>query len=176
MHLELLDIILLIILAYGLIRGAINGFLKQLAGLLGFIVGFILAKMLFQQLGMHLSPLFGGSHDTLANVISFFLIWLIVPLGFSLLASGLSKMMDSANLGFVNRFFGAILGLIKWLLILTLILNLYALADSDDEVIAKEKKESSFLYQPIINLGYQLFPYAKHAVDKVKNEVREPVA
>lgn len=176
MHLELLDIIIIVILGCGLVRGAMNGFLKQLAGLLGFVVGFILAKMLFQQLAMHLSPLFGGEHENLASIISFILIWLIVPLGFSLVASGLSKMMDSANLGFVNRAFGAVVGVAKWLLILTLLFNLYAWADPDDEIITKDTKESSFLYKPIINMGYQLLPYALRAVDKVKQEVHETKA
>lgn len=170
MHLELLDIIFLVILGYGLVRGAMDGFLKQLAGLLGFIVGFIVAKMLFQQLGMHLSPLFGLGHENLANIISFILIWLIIPLGLSLVASGLSKLMDIANLGFINRFFGAVVGVIKWTLVISLVLNFYTWADPHDELISKKNKESSFLFKPIYDVGHYVFMFG---LDVVKEELRE---
>lgn len=173
MHLELLDTILLIILGFGLVRGIMDGFLRQLAGLLGFIVGFILAKMLYQQLAVHVTPLFGDGHDTLADVISFILIWLVVPLGFSLIASGLSKIMDASSLGFINRFLGAALGVTKWVLILTLVLNVYAWADPKNEIISKSRKEASYLYKPILKVGAHYIPNALHQVDKVKEELEK---
>ena len=89
-----------------------KGSLKQLAVIVGLIAGLLLARALFGMLAEQLAPVLGTS-ITVAQILSFILVWVAVPLGCSLIASVLTKALEVINLGWLNRLFGALLGFIN---------------------------------------------------------------
>ena len=104
-----LDTIILVILGLGVLLGLLKGALKQLAGLLGLVVGLLAAKALYATVAQEV---FSRVTDnmTVAQMLSFLAIWVVVPLLFWVVACLLTKAMDAVCLGWVNRLLGGVLG------------------------------------------------------------------
>lgn len=109
---ETLDWIIVVVLALGAISGFLKGFLKQLASIIGLVAGLLVARALFAAVGEQLAVKVGTS-VTFGQILAFLLIGLVVPLGLSILASALTKIVDMVSLGFINRWLGAGLGTIN---------------------------------------------------------------
>ena len=106
---HVIDIIILVLIGIGVIQGLMKGSIKQLAQIVGFVAGLLLARGLFSTVAEQLAPALGTS-ITIAQILSFILIWVAVPIGCSLIASVLTKALDVINLGWLNRLAGAMLG------------------------------------------------------------------
>ena len=89
-----LDTIILVILGLGVLLGLLKGALKQLAGLLGLVVGLLAAKALYATVAQEV---FSRVTDnmTVAQMLSFLAIWVVVPLLFWVVACVLTKAMDA---------------------------------------------------------------------------------
>ena len=144
----MIDIIILAVLAIGLIRGFMRGLVRQLASLVGLVAGLLIARALYEGVGDYLSVQMGTSVG-LSQVIAFFLIWIAVPLVLSVVAFLLTKALQIIQLGFINRLLGAALGILKYALVLSLLLQLMAYIDPKSEMIPKETKSQSKLYNRI---------------------------
>lgn len=113
------DIFVLIIILALLIRGIWIGFIRQIAFFLALILGFIFAGTLT----VPLARLVGSM---LATPLShFFLIYLLLfgsgALAVVLAGRSLLKLVEAANLSWLDRAFGGILGLCKALFIASFI-------------------------------------------------------
>ena len=159
-----LDIILGGVLGLGVLLGFIRGFIKQLASLLGLVVGLLAAKALYTSLAVKLSPVLGDSL-TFAQGLAFILIWLAVPLAFTWIASLLTKAMEFMSLGWLNRLLGAGMGALKYALVMSLLISVMEVIDTDQTWITKDQKQQSELYEPIRNFAKLFFPVAKSAWD-----------
>ena len=119
-YMEGLDLLILAVLLVGLARGVSTGGIKQVLGLAGVVLAFIAAAQFMQPAGERLVRAFGvGEHY--APAIGFDLIFLIVQGAAFLLARSLEKLLDSMELGFINRLFGGALGVFKGALLLSLL-------------------------------------------------------
>ena len=116
-----IDIVILVLFLLGVFSGIREGFIKQLASLLGLVVGLLAAKALYLTVAERIAPLVGES-PTFTKVSAFILIWLAVPLAFSLIASLFTKAIEAAQLGWINRWLGAGLGAIKALIAMSLLI------------------------------------------------------
>lgn len=155
-----IDIIILIILGSGLIVGFMKGFIRQLASMLGLIVGLLAAKVLYTSLAEKLCPTVTDSM-TVAQILSFVIVWIAVPLIFTLVASVLTKALEVASLGWLNRMLGAGLGVLKYFLLVSLVICVIQFIDSDNQLISQTKKEQSLLYYPMESFAKIFFPAAK---------------
>lgn len=163
-----LDIVILVIFALGAIRGLMTGFIKQLASLLGLVVGLLAAKALYAGVAERISPLLGES-PTASKVVAFVLIWIAVPLAFSLVAALLTKAMEAISLGWLNRWLGGGLGAIKYLLAASLLICVVEWIDPEgDLLINKEQKKQSQLYYPLQDLAGVFIPTAKEFIPDMK--------
>lgn len=154
------DIIIIIVIAAGAIVGYLKGFIRQLASILGLIVGLLAARALYTPLAEKLCPSVTDSM-TVAQVLAFSVIWIAVPLGFTLLASVLTKAMEAVMLGGVNRLLGSGLGALKYLLLTSLVICVFEYIDSDNKLISATKKNESLLYYPVERFTGIFFPAAK---------------
>lgn len=160
-----IDWVIIILLALGAVSGFMKGFFKQLAALVGLIAGLLVARALFAGLGEQLAVAVGTS-VTFGQILAFLLIGLIVPLGLSLLASALTKIVDMAGLGFINRFLGAVFGAIKYALVISLVIHFIDFVDSKDNLIHSTTKGSSLLYYPIKDFSAFFYPVVKTVTEK----------
>ena len=97
------------------------------------------------------------------------LIWLAVPLLFSLVASLLTRAMEAVSLGWLNHWLGAGLGALKYLLLTSLLIGVIEFIDGDNTLIGKTKKKESVLYYPMEEFAGIFFPAAKAVTEQIVN-------
>lgn len=161
-----IDILIFVLLGIGLVSGFMKGFLKQLASVVGLVAGLLVARALFGVAGERLAPQIGAS-VTVAQVISFVVIWVAVPLVLHIVASMLTKALDVVHLGGINRFLGALLGMLVSLLWIGLFIHVLQYIDSDNVWIDQTKKENSLLYYPAERVTGLFFPAVKRVTEQI---------
>lgn len=115
---QTIDWILVVLLLLGAIRGWRTGLIKQIVSLGGLIAGLLIAKLCYAMVGDAIAPHI-DNHTTLAHVLAFILIWIAVPVILGVLGEILTTVLDKLFvLGTVNSILGALLGLIKFQLII----------------------------------------------------------
>lgn len=160
-----IDILILIALGAGVVSGYMKGFIRQLASILGLIVGLLAAKALYASLAEKLCPAVTDSM-TVAQGLSFVVIWIAVPLLFTVVASLLTKAMEAVSLGWLNRLLGCALGALKYLLLASLVISVIEFIDSDNKLINETKKSTSLLYYPMKTFAGIFFPAAKEVTQQ----------
>ena len=103
---------------------------------------------------------------TFAQILAFVVIWVVVPLLFLLVAALLTKAMEAISLGWLNRWLGAGLGALKFLLLVSLLICVVEFIDSDNTMIDRTMKEESVLYYPIESFAGMFFPAAKEVTEQ----------
>lgn len=157
---QVLDWIIIIIIAVGTVLGFTKGFLRQLAEIIGLIAGLLVARTLYSAVGERLAAELGTS-VTFAQILAFALIWLIIPVGFLWMASVLTRAIEAIHLGFVNRWFGALLGGAKYGLLVCLAIYFVEFADSKNDLIGSTTKQASLLYYPMESFSSIFIPAIK---------------
>lgn len=102
--------------------GAWKGFITQLGSVAAFLIGFLGAKMFSPTVALQLNL-----PQMLCYVVIFAIIFMIVMM----LTKVLHLTIKMLLLEPVNRLLGAIIGAAKWLLITSLLINLYLLCVPD---------------------------------------------
>lgn len=161
-----IDIVIIVIIGIGVVWGMMKGFLRQLSSLVGLVVGLLVARALFAEVGEWLAPNLGMS-ITFAKILAFFMLWIIVPLLFSLFASFLTKALEVVHLGWINRWLGGGLGAIKFMLLIGLVAQLLDFIDTDHELLPKNVKSESVLYRPMYDLAGMFIPTVKAAGEQI---------
>ena len=164
---EVIDIIILILIGVGVIQGLMKGSMKELASVVGFVAGLLLARALFGTVAEQLAPALGTS-ITVAQILSFILIWVAVPIGCSLVASVLTKALEVVHLGWLNRLAGAMLGAVKMMLLVGIGIYVLEYIDPKSEMVSKTTKKASVLYTPMKELVDQCLPVVKDVTDDIK--------
>lgn len=158
---SIIDIIILVPIAFGLIRGLMNGLVQELTVLVALVLGVIGAKMWSPELGQRLSEAFTWS-DKVSTAVAYAVILFTITVGLGLLGRLLTRILRAASLGGLNRLFGALFGALKWAIIVGAIFAVTDMFNDKIQIIKPEAKEASALYQPI----QQLFGIAWDEVAK----------
>lgn len=161
-----IDIVILIVIAAGVIQGFMQGLLKQVASIVGFIAGLLLARALFGMVGEQLALSLGTS-TTFAQILAFILIWVIVPVGFSLIALLLTKTIGAIHLGWLNRWLGSGLGAIKFILLIGLFIHVFEFIDTRRDLFPEKARQESLLYEPVKRLTNIFFPAIKGVAKQI---------
>lgn len=158
-----IDILILIVIGVGAIHGLMRGFLHQLASLVGLVAGLFVARTLYGAVGEYLAPTIGTS-VTVAQILAFILIWLIVPLALLLMASILTKALKAIHMGWLNRWLGAGLGAVKCMLIVGMVIHAIEFIDKANALISTEQKQQSQLYYPMNSFADLFYPVITKAI------------
>lgn len=164
----ILDIVILLLFIGGVIAGMMKGFIKQLASLLGIVVGLFAAKMLYATV----AEKFGSQvtdNMTIAQILSFLLIWILVPLAFVFLAHLLTKALEAVELGWINRILGGLLGGLKFILVGSMVICGLEFIDADNAIISKDSKKSSIFYYPLEKAAGVFMPAATEFTKQLIN-------
>ena len=90
--------------------------------------------------------------------LSYAVVFIVVSLSISALSYMLSKIIGAIMLGWLNRLFGALFGLIKMTLLLSVILNFIAIVNQYMPIKEKPVVQESLLYSPIENVMGAVLP------------------
>ena len=167
-----LDIIFLLVIGLGIVLGFAKGALKQLAALLGLVVGLLAAKALYATVA---ERVFSQVTDnlTVAQVLAFVTIWVAVPLLFWLVAALLTKAMEAVCLGWMNRLLGAALGGLVHALVLSLLVCVVEVVDTDNVLLSRTAKRQSVLYHRLEPLAGLFLPAAQDITKQIYNEIND---
>lgn len=158
-----LDIILLILLIPGAVRGIKKGILEQVISIAGIFlsayVAFHFSHYVCTWLGQYLHI-----SETLLHIIGFILVLAVLLIVVMLVAKVLTKAIEMASLGWINRALGFVFSLVTSTLVLGLLAILFDTLNTKFELVQSPLLDQSALYKPLLDLGYTVFPYLKALV------------
>lgn len=168
-----LDIILLIPLVFGAVMGFRKGLLLEIIGILAFVLaiigGFKLMEIGISYLQEHIEGM-----DHLLPFISFLVIFLAIILLVNMIGKLMKKVVDMTLLGGVDKFAGAIVGIAKWAIGLSILLWL----TTSFGIELPGQDEDLVLYPYLVKLGPNLIealnvvlPFAEEMLDSIKEMV-----
>lgn len=155
-----LDIILIIPLLWGAYKGFTKGFIIQVSTLAALMLGIYGGIKFSESVSVYLQEYIEVSYRVLM-LISFALTFLLIVIAIHFLAKVLEKFISLIALGFINKLFGAIFGLLKTAFILSVILIIINMADKTLRFIPLEEKSKSVLYEPVSRLVPVVIPGVK---------------
>ena len=167
-----IDVLIGILLAYGLFRGLKNGLFVELAAIVALIAGLYGAIHFSYIVGDYLSRNMEWNEKyihLIAVIITFVLIVFIVHLAGKLL----TKIASVVLLGFVNKIAGALFGALKVAVILGGLLVFFDRANTSLNLITEERLEQSIFYPPLRELGGFVF---ENVLKDAKEKVEEVTA
>jgi len=153
-----IDIILGLLLLFAAISGFRKGLVSELASLAALILGiwgaiefsYITTNFLIENFNFETEYL---------NIISFIITFIVIVILVHIVGSAVNKFIEAAMLGFINKLAGLAFGILRSALILSIILIVFDKIDEDVEILSKEAKTESRLYESIRNFAPSLFPF-----------------
>lgn len=154
---NILDIILLVPLLWFAYRGFKRGLVIELASLAGLLLG-IFAAIHFSWFAGELLEKYFSLEEKYLAIISFAVTFLAVVFLVYALGKLIEKVIDMVALGFLNKTFGALFGILKAVLVLSVILLVITSLDKREKVLTPEAKEGSVLYRPVASVVLYIIP------------------
>lgn len=122
LQLNLLDLGLLVILAFTGVRGFARGLVDEVAGFIGIIAGIYLASHFYKSAMPALS---GFIHDhTWQAIVAWALIFVAALFVVAFIANTMRKFFQATSTTFVNQILGCLVGLAKGLFLCAVLLGL----------------------------------------------------
>lgn len=157
-NINFLDIALAIPLALGVYKGIKKGFVLELTSLLGLIIG-IVGGIYFFDFGKAILERHFDIDEKYLPVLAFVCLFVSIVLIVSLTGKILDKFLKMVALGGLNRAAGALFGLLKMAVILSIVLMFVHRMQGLIPFISKEQTEKSILYKPIRLFVPALLPH-----------------
>ena len=153
----MLDIILIVPLVWMVYRGFTKGLVVSLATLAALVLG-IWAGIRFAGVAAGWLGQFIHIDEKYIPAISFAAIFILVILIVHLIGKAIEKLIDLMAMGFLNKLLGALLGLAKAVVIVSVLLYVISIFDTHEKLITPRVKQDSLLYAPIASVAPRLFP------------------
>jgi len=154
---SILDIIVGLIVTWGLIKGIKHGLFQEAAEIIALVVGIYGA--------IHLSYIVAGFlgeamdwNEKYSQVAAFLLTFFIIVFVVNKSGEFLTNAVDGNKiLGMMNKVAGAAFGVLKMAVVLGALLFFFEKVTSSFNLINEKTRESSVFYQPIYNTGEFIF-------------------
>ena len=162
---NLLDIILGIILIFSFFQGTKKGLFVTLASLIGLVLGIMGAIYFSDYAANYINEWFSWKEQTTsfaAMAVTFIAIVIIVNWA----GKFLTKIADFAFLGVFNKILGGVFNMIISAFIVSVIFMFFNEWNVTEYVISEEKKNNSYLFEPIANLAPLVLP---NLVEEIEN-------
>ena len=155
-----LDIILLICFLPGIIRGISKGFLEQALALAGVVLSVWAAFRFSGLVATWLKP-YADLSETTLNVVSFALILIAMSLLVLIIAKLLTKVIELAMLGWLNKTLGLVFALAVNALVIGVFIVLFDTINLKFGLVKPEVLDESIVYTTLRDICYLVFPYLK---------------
>ncbi|MDH5597629.1 MAG: CvpA family protein [Cyclobacteriaceae bacterium] len=166
-----IDIVLIIILAWGAYHGYKKGLLMEIFALFALIIGIIGGFKLLHA-GMDFLDQHVSINGNLLPYVAFILIFILIVIGVNLLGRAIKKILDMTLLGSVDNLFGALIGALKWAFGLSVLIWL---SDNFGLSFPESSTENTIVFPfvesfaPIVvNTISNWFPYTEGMVDGIR--------
>ena len=171
MEINLLDILILIPLLLFAYHGYKKGLIIEVATLAALLLG-IYSAIYFSDFTAGLITQSFKVDKEYLSVISFIVTFIGVLVLVLFLGKILEKLVNVLLLGFLNKIAGAIFGILKGALLVSVIIFLINYFDTNSTVIRKSAIEKSLLYKQVKPIAPWL--YKKFDIEDVKKKIPDP--
>lgn len=168
-----LDIFLGLLLLWGVYRGLKNGLLIEVASIIALIAGLFGAFHFSYIVADYLSETWKWNVNYI-NLIAFLLTFFLIVIALNLIAKFLTKIIDIAMLGLVNKIAGAFFGALKVAVILGAFLVFFDRVNTSFELLSDKTKKESVLYVPIRDIGALVFGSVFRSFDTGNDDTQPP--
>ena len=151
-----LDIVILLLFIPGIIRGITKGFLEQAITLAGIVLSVYVAYH-FSSYACNFIQKYITVSETVLHILGFAATLIVVIL----LAKLITKAVEMASLGWLNRALGFIFSILVTALVLGLIAIVFDTLNVKFELVKTSILQDSVLYGHLKDFGYFVFPYMK---------------
>lgn len=155
-----LDIVILVVCALALARGLKTGLIMQIASLLGIVLGAIFAGKIAELIYPYLLNMTDNLEHIIAP-ISYLIGFILILLGVNLIGKAVHSLIHAILLGPINRIIGGIFCLTKWVLIMSILLNLTVLFDRNKSIIKEEVRHNSYTYSILSDVAQAIIPFLR---------------
>lgn len=161
-----LDIILGLLLLWGLWKGLSNGLLIEIASIIALIAGIYGAIHFSYIAGDYLSQRTEWQ-EKFINIAALIITFVLIVIAVHILGKILTKIIDIAMLGILNKLAGAIFGVFKVAVLLGALLVFIERLEISIAFPSETMKSESVFYAPLIEIGTFLFD------NVLKSDVKE---
>lgn len=166
-----IDIILLIPLAYAAWKGFKKGFIIEIFTLLAFFVGIYS--------GIHFSDYAAGkltdnfeANSPYLPTVSFTLTFLAVGALVFFAGKSIEQVVKITALSPMNKMGGLVFGMLKMLLILSVLLSLVESYSEKNNLISQKSRNESTLYHPVKSVGLYTVPGLRLSTIFIENTLK----
>ena len=174
MPIGILDIILIIPLAWFTYKGFSKGLIIELATLIALLLGVYIASNFSFYTADYLRDHF-DFHSKYMSIISFTITFIGVVVLVMLFGKSLEKVVNLFMLSFVNKLAGAVFGMLKVAFFLSVLIFILTTFGIEENVIDNEVQENSYLYKPVKSIAPFIFPVVKQNGISIFDRVDEKV-
>ena len=151
-----LDIIIGLLLIYGLWKGLNNGLFVEIASIVALIAGIYGAIHFSYIAGDYLSQNMQWN-ERYINLTAFVVTFILIVIVVNITGKLLTKIANFAMLGLLNKIAGALFGALKVAIILGALLVFFERVNSSANLVKNEAMENSVLYEPVKEIGAFVF-------------------
>lgn len=160
-----LDLIIILILAWAAYKGFSKGFLVQVATLAALFLG-IFGAIRFSGITSAIMIEKFELNGQYLPIISFALTFIVIVIAVHFIARLLEKLVEAVALGIVNRLLGVLFNMIKYALIISIVFVILNTIHYYKPFLPVSKLNNSKLYRPFSNLAPSIFPYLRFNTPK----------
>lgn len=150
---SIIDIVILLLLVLGAYKGYTKGLLLEVIGILAFFValvaGFKLLHWAMEILSAHIDI-----SESLLPYVAFLLLFAAIVIGINIMGRALKKVLDMTFFGTFDNMAGAIVGLFKWALGISVLIWLLNTLEVE---LPAEPLANSYTYSLLQPFAPQLF-------------------
>ena len=140
---NLLDAILIVVIAFSSVYGLFKGLVKEVISLLAVIIGLIGASRFYEGASPILEDL--GLGEQVAKILSFFILFIVIFISLILIGKLLHKLIHAILLGWLNRLGGIGFGFIRGIIISGIIIMILTIILSGKAPILSESKLTPYI-------------------------------
>ena len=163
-----IDIVLGVLLLYGLYKGVKNGLFVELASLVALIAG-IYGAIHFSYLTADYLAQNMNWNERYINIAAFLITFILIIVLVNLAGKLLTKIADFAMLGLLNKIAGGIFGMLKVAVIIGALLIFIERVSKSIHFIPEDTKKSSLFYEPVKDIGALVFQFVLKETEKQEN-------
>ena len=97
--------------------------------------------------------------------VAYSVVFIGTALVLSILSRLITRLLRAISLGWLNRLLGCVFGAAKWVLIMSVLLNIFDLADQHFNLLQPEKKAESKAYKPMLKIASIAWETASENID-----------
>ena len=170
-----IDFVIIALLAFGLIQGFINGLIIEIAELAALVLG-VWGAIHFS---WWTADKLAGWFDLQAawtGIVAFAITFVVIVICINLLGRLIDTVIKAAAMGFVIKILGAVFGIIKTTLILSVVFVFLNSINQKHHFLPANTISKSFLYNPIADIVPSIFPVIEGGdlIDSFNRHKKEP--